>query len=54
MTTTGLKCKKSDGAITYVTWKKYYARCAKGNSMCTQGTSSAYVAASTVCYQSLW
>ncbi len=50
-----MKCKKSDGTFTTVTWQVFFPTCPKinGNSLCNQ-KAGAYVAAVTVCNQQLF
>ena len=51
-----MRCKKSDGTYTTVTWLYFYANCSRlqqGLGLCST-TSGGYVAAVTVCNQSLF
>lgn len=48
-----MKCKDSAGVIRNVTWRIFKANCPKLNQICS-GQSEAYVAAITVCNQSLF
>lgn len=48
-----MRCKKSDGNYTTVTWRLFYPNCPKINSLCF-AQRGAYVAAVTVCVQSLF
>ena len=44
---------QGDPIYTCATWRKFKVNCSKTNRLCSS-LSSAYVAASTVCAQSLW
>jgi len=46
-------CLKSNGTHRCTTWRKFKAKCPKVNFQCS-GRSEAYVAAVTVCNQSLF
>lgn len=48
-----MRCKKSDGNYTTVTWRFFYPRCPKINFLCN-AQRGAYVPAITVCIQSLF
>lgn len=48
-----MSCTKSDGTIVTVTYKLFKANCPAVNQLCS-GTSTAYVAAITVCNQALF
>ena len=48
-----MRCKKSDGNYTTVTWRYFYPNCPKLNVLCS-ANRGAYVAAVTVCAQALW
>lgn len=51
-----MRCKKSDGTYTTVTWRFFYPQCTRANivSGVCHGKAGAYVAAVTVCAQSLF
>ncbi len=50
------RCKKSDSTYTNVTWRFFYPQCSRANiaSGTCNGRAGAYVAAVTVCGQSLF
>ena len=48
-----MRCRKSDGTFVTAIWKIFRATCPNTNLSCSN-TSEAYVAAVTVCAQSLF
>ena len=51
-----MRCKKSDGTYTTVTWKYFYPSCnriSQALGLCSS-TNGAYVPAIIVCYQRLF
>lgn len=51
-----MRCKKSDGTYTTVTWKLYYPQCSRilqALGICSS-QAGAYVPAITVCNQALF
>ena len=51
-----MRCKKSDGNYTVAKWRYFYPQCTRANivSGVCHGKAGAYVAAVTVCAQSLF
>ena len=48
-----MDCEKTDGTKVVAEWRLFYSQCPKVNVFCSN-TSAAYVAAITVCRQSLF
>ena len=49
----GFRCLKSNGVLTTLQWRFFYANCPKGNQLCS-GTRGAYVSPVILCRQSIF